>query len=42
MLKESELSDKKVISVFDSANKNYRHKEGQLSTDLIVVQTFFF
>lgn len=42
-LKEDELSDRKVISVFDSAlTRTIGIKEDELSTDLVVVQTFFF
>lgn len=42
-LKENELNDKKVISVFDSAlTRTIGIKEGELSTDLVVIQTFFF
>lgn len=43
VLKDKELNDRKVISVFDSAlTRTIGIKEGELSDDLIVVQTFFF
>ena len=43
VLKANELNDRKVISVFDSAlTRTVGIREGELSDDLVVVQTFFF